>query len=57
MFDPQIIEGAQSSSCKVAEFRMIALGLEFANNSDRNDYFMFFKSFDCTRISQKYRGI
>ena len=57
MFDPKIVEGAQSCSGKVAEFRMVALCLEFANYSDRNDDFMFFKFKDGAGVSEQYRGI
>jgi hypothetical protein len=57
MFDAKIIEGAQSCPGKVTEFRMIALCLEFADNSYRNDDFMLFKSFYRTGVCQKYRGI
>jgi hypothetical protein len=54
MFNPQIIEGAQSCSGEVAKFRMVALGLEFTNHGDWNDYFMLFKSGYRTGVCQKY---
>ena len=54
MFNTKIIEGAQSGSGEVAEFRMVALGLEFADDSDRNDDFMLFKSLYRTGVCQKY---
>jgi hypothetical protein len=53
MFNSQIIEGAQGSAGKVAKFGMIALCLEFANDSDGNDYFVLFKSSNRPGVCQK----
>ena len=57
MFNAQIIECAQGGTGKVAEFRMVALCLKFANNSDRNDYFMLFKSRHRAGVCQQDRCI
>ena len=54
MFNAQIIECAKGCPGKVAEFRMIALCLKFANHGYGNDDFMFFKSFQRTGICQQY---
>jgi hypothetical protein len=57
MFNAQIIEGAQSSAGKVAKFWMVTLCLKFANNGDRNDYFMLFKARHRAGVCQKDRCI
>ena len=54
MFNPKIIKCAQGGAGKVAKFRMVAFGLKFADHSDWNNDFMFFKSGHCPGICQEY---
>jgi hypothetical protein len=54
MLKAKIIKGAQRSTGKVAQFRMVALRFEFTDNGDWNNYFMLFKSRNRTGICQKY---
>ena len=54
MFNAKVIKCAKGGAGKVSEFGMIALGLKFADHSDWNDDFMFFKSGHRPGICQQY---